>query len=111
MVKYKSKVPLNSSGKPADNQTEENIPIAHLPTRDERKQQQQKEQEFGNYDDIKPMLRKVGGTLMKQEEIPKPQNVDDKQTFTKDEWSAIREGEKAKVRSVNVKSNTWYSWH
>jgi hypothetical protein len=105
VIKYKSKLPLGSDGKPVDGSTNLGGTIAHMPTRQERKEQEQKNKEFRDYSDIKPMLRRIGGTMISQEEqLPKQ---GDTPVLTPDEMKA----EKIKVKSVNTVNNSWYSWH
>jgi len=88
MVKYKSKMPLGDDNRPADAVKEEEFPVAHVPTRTERAEQQRKEQEFGDYSDLKPILQKVRGYMVSQETyLPKG----DLQTLSDEEWKTQRE--------------------
>jgi hypothetical protein len=84
---------------------EDNFPIAHVPTRTEVKRQQYKDQLFGDYSDIKPMLQRVGGTMIRQEEHL---TSGDWQTYDKNEWTKMKERASS---SFNSKNNTSYYWH
>jgi len=83
---------------------EQIFPIAHVPTRTEQREQRIKDREFGNYDDIKPMLRKVGGTMIKQEEHLPTTSVNDKQTLSRQEPDQQRE-------SRNTAQGRYWTWH
>jgi hypothetical protein len=107
--KYKSKVPLRSDGVPVVSNTgggeDTNIGgvIARGPTREERKQQQQRDREFGDTSDIDSMLQRVRGTIIKQEtHLPKG---GDMETYDKNEWTRLNK------KSHNKTNNTYYSWH
>jgi hypothetical protein len=100
-IKYKSKLPFGPDNKPLDGKDLE-FPVAHTPSRKERQRQQRKNEEFGNYDDIKPMLRKVGGTMVSQtEHLPQG----DTPTYYNNEWTKLNE------KSYNRNTNTYYTWH
>ena len=63
MVKVKKELKDNEEDNP-----NQNFPIAHTPTRSEQFQQRMEQQKFGNYDDIKGMLKRVGDSMKNQVE-------------------------------------------
>jgi hypothetical protein len=102
-VKLKSNIRKDKEG---DDETEEQIfAIAHTPTRKEEQAKRMREKEFGNYDDLKPMLKKVGGYIVSQTTyLP----TEDKQTMSADELNKER-GQRNVSR--NRSTNTSYFWH
>ena len=80
----------------------EDIPIAHTPTRAEQLAKREYDKKFAYADDIMPMLKKVGGTLIESEQrLPQV----DRQTYDKNEWERLNE------KSFNKKNNAYYTWH
>jgi hypothetical protein len=104
-VKLKSNIRKDKEG---DDETEERIfAIAHTPTRREELERRRRDREFGNYDDIKPMLKNVGGYIVSQTtHLPHG----DKQTMSADELNRQREQRNNNV-SRNRSTNTAYYWH
>ena len=80
---------------------DEDIPIASKGTRTQELAQRRYKKQFEYADDIMPMLKKVGGTLVDSKQNP-PQA--DKRTYTGEEWKKLNE------KSHNSRNNTYYSW-
>jgi hypothetical protein len=103
-MKYKSKIPVGSDGKPTKVVEEENFPVAHKPTRAEEMEKRLKEKQFGDYSDIKDMLVKSRATLISNEEyLPKG----DLATYSNEELSKMKQTR----RSYNSFSNTSYYYY
>ncbi len=78
------------------------FPIGHVRTRREELAQRYRDKEFGDYSDIKRMLKQVGGTMVDQVTHLPPQG--DTPTYDAETWRKMHE-------SRNKKSGTTWTWY